>query len=378
MNVNYGGGGETLQPVSELKGIYIKKDEAGREYIKRVYDVWGYQIEVITGVTETGEIRHQIIFDETYDANEFIVKVDTQLGEDDRVPLYANGSGNIYMEDEDIKVIFEGLDDTQCILGGPNASSAKLQLQSMENSPFSAFGKEAGEVLMDGSADSAMYFLSGLTSVSKGDKLIIGYQERLMPKKKVAPPPSEKQNGVTVSHVDKNGNKIKGDIFVAGEIGDEIQINTVSGISFNNETYTFEKVTGTSGYTATSVGGNMRIVLGVAEKNQQVTIHYKNIKDSTEDDSTGDDNTGDDNTGDDNTGDDNTGDDNTGDDKTPSDNKVSQTTDVKSGTPAKTATVSTSKPKTGDTNLLVVYLALGVMSAGIATVVLAKKRKKQK
>lgn len=151
-------------------------------------------VEVMT-VTAAGEIQHYFTITNsgttTYTSLQIISMLDTELNGDDGIPIYTDGSGNSYIEDNLLTLFNKVLSTANTTqYAGEWSNPGSMVLTSGPN----------GSTIVDG-VDSAIYYVTDASGLAPDAVIEFSFQESLFTE-------GEALYTVTVTYVDENENEL--------------------------------------------------------------------------------------------------------------------------------------------------------------------------
>lgn len=257
-----------------VRETYIKADADGREYLKRVLGDSSFEATIITEVTANGEIRHHLSVENTSGTVQnnvnFMAMVDTMLNNNDRIPIYANGTNGTYIttEDDNFTLYAEALNGVDEMYAGRWNRKSESDFTA-QTEVFSTFGRAEDELLVT-DVDSAIYFRTGAVNLNPGETVEMAYQERVFLDGEAIIP----SNSVVVAVVDENISELMDSEVITSTVGTTGVITRDEYYLVDNMEYVFDSVTGG---TATVSGGQVTIPYTIDYTRQDIVLHYKRI-----------------------------------------------------------------------------------------------------
>ncbi|MFS0925227.1 mucin-binding protein [Enterococcus durans] len=231
-----------ISTLSDTK-YYTSTNSAGNGMFARVFNSDSYQIAETVQVTQDGKIKHDVtIRNKSSKAitglNGMGVSLDTMLDSDDRIPIYSDGTGGIYIQNGGITLYCSPVVNSNVFAGQWNDNN--------QSAYVTANGAE-GTILKDG-VDTAVLYETPVTTLAPDQSITFSFAERVLVNTKV------------VEHlVDVTGKTIAADKVVGGQPGQAFD-------------FTAPKV---PGYAYQSTTGDLITIFGLEDK--EITNIYKAI-----------------------------------------------------------------------------------------------------
>ena len=231
-----------ISALSDTK-YYTSTNSAGNGMFARVFNSDSYQIAETVQVTQDGKIKHDVtIRNKSSEAitglNGMGVSLDTMLDSDDRIPIYSDGTGGIYIQNGGITLYCSPIANSNVFAGEWNTNN--------QSAYVTADGAE-GTILKDG-VDTAVLYETPVTTLAPDQSITFSFAERVLVNTKV------------VEHlVDVTGKTIAADKVVGGQPGQAFD-------------FIAPKV---PGYAYQSTTGDLITIFGLEDK--EITNIYKAI-----------------------------------------------------------------------------------------------------
>ncbi|MGH1724994.1 mucin-binding protein, partial [Enterococcus durans] len=231
-----------ISTLSDTK-YYTSTNSAGNGMFARVFNSDSYQIAETVQVTQDGKIKHDVtIRNKSSKAitglNGMGVSLDTMLDSDDRIPIYSDGTGGIYIQNGGITLYCSPVVNSNVFAGQWNDNN--------QSAYVTANGAE-GTILKDG-VDTAVLYETPVTTLAPDQSITFSFAERVLVNTKV------------VEHlVDVTGKTIAADKVVGGQPGQAYAITP----------------TDVPGYAYQSTTGDLTGSYGLEDK--EITNIYKAI-----------------------------------------------------------------------------------------------------
>lgn len=231
-----------ISTLSDTK-YYTSTNSAGNGMFARVFNSDSYQIAETVQVTQDGKIRHDVtIRNKSSEAitglNSMGVSLDTMLDSDDRIPIYSDGTGGIYIQNGGITLYCSPVVNSNVFAGQWNDNN--------QSAYVTADGAE-GTIIKDG-VDTAVLYETPVTTLAPDQSITFSFAERVLVNTKV------------VEHlVDVTGKTIAADKVVGGQPGQAFD-------------FIAPKV---PGYAYQSTTGDLITIFGIEDK--EITNIYKAI-----------------------------------------------------------------------------------------------------
>ncbi|MBE9886658.1 LPXTG cell wall anchor domain-containing protein [Enterococcus durans] len=231
-----------ISTLSDTK-YYTSTNSAGNGMFARVFNSDSYQIAETVQVTQDGKIKHDVtIRNKSSEAitglNGMGVSLDTMLDSDDRIPIYSDGTGGIYIQNGGITLYCSPVVNSNVFAGQWNDNN--------QSAYVTADGAE-GTIIKDG-VDTAVLYETPVTTLAPDQSITFSFAERVLVNTKV------------VEHlVDVTGKTIAADKVVGGQPGQAFD-------------FIAPKV---PGYAYQSTTGDLITIFGLEDK--EITNIYKAI-----------------------------------------------------------------------------------------------------
>ena len=231
-----------ISTLSDTK-YYTSTNSAGNGMFARVFNSDSYQIAETVQVTQDGKIKHDVtIRNKSSKAitglNGMGVSLDTMLDSDDRIPIYSDGTGGIYIQNGGITLYCSPVVNINVFAGQWNDNN--------QSAYVTADGAE-GTIIKDG-VDTAVLYETPVTTLAPDQSITFSFAERVLVNTKV------------VEHlVDVTGKTIAADKVVGGQPGQAFD-------------FIAPKV---PGYAYQSTTGDLITIFGIEDK--EITNIYKAI-----------------------------------------------------------------------------------------------------
>lgn len=266
----------TMYQRSEHDGVvnYYKKVVDGVQYLAKVSKDGHYEVAEVISMQKNGEIRHDIRV--TNQLNKAIedyklgLRVNTHLGKlsdpsthgaPDSNEIYADGSGGLYIENDDVRYAIKPISNAN-VYGGKYNTRDTYTWSEPLSQQVAAADREAGSKITYGEIDTAFAVETPVSTLPAKGILEFSFSERLLSKK-------EKISTAVINYVDQDG-EVLGSAQFTGIVDETFEAE----IKDFGEFYTY-----TGSATAnkvTLVDGGSTIELPYRDSRTKVTIDPDN------------------------------------------------------------------------------------------------------